>query len=147
MFVPELYILKDKLALPSAVIEKTAYIYRKVQESGFVRGRTIPAVLVAVVYLVYREMGISRTLKVINKTRSWIYRLPVFALDLKIPLVDPMKCIAKVANNANLSESTRRKAMSIMKEGKIHNIPGFSYKKEDSILKVQSLRKDRADTY
>ena len=29
-------------------------------------------------------------------------------------------------------------------EGKIHNIPGFSYKKEESILKnLQSLKKDR----
>jgi transcription initiation factor TFIIB len=68
-------------------------------------------------------MGISRTLKDIasasdvrRKTLSRMYRLLVFELDLKVPLVDPMKCIAKVANKANLSESTRRKAMSIMKD-------------------------------
>jgi transcription initiation factor TFIIB len=119
----ELDILNDKLALPDAVTEKTAYIYRKVQEGGFVRGRTIPAVLAAIVYLVCREIGISRTLKDIatasdvrRKTLSRMYRILVFELDLKVPLVDPMKCIAKVANKANLSESTRRKAMSIMKD-------------------------------
>jgi transcription initiation factor TFIIB len=45
-----------------------------------------------------------------------MYRLLVFDLDLKIPLADPMKCIAKVANNANLTEKTKRKAMSIMND-------------------------------
>ena len=41
----ELDRLKDKLGLPDSVIEKTAYIYRKVQERGLVRGRTISSVL------------------------------------------------------------------------------------------------------
>ena len=54
--------LKDKLGLPYSVIEKTAYIYRKVQEKGLVKGRSIYAVLVACLYIVCREMGISRTI-------------------------------------------------------------------------------------
>ena len=41
----ELDRLKDKLGLSEAVIEKTAYIYRKAQERGLVRGRTISATL------------------------------------------------------------------------------------------------------
>ena len=48
-------------------------------------------------------MGISRTLKDIaldsnvrRKALSRMYRLLVFELDLKVPLVDPMKCIAKL---------------------------------------------------
>jgi transcription initiation factor TFIIB len=36
-------------------------------------------------------------------------------LDLKIPLVDPLKCIVKVANKASLSERTKRIAIEIMK--------------------------------
>ena len=59
----ELDRLKDKLALSDAIVEKTAYIYRKAQERGLVRGRTIPAVLVSAIYIACREMGISRTLK------------------------------------------------------------------------------------
>jgi transcription initiation factor TFIIB len=54
--------LKDKLGLPSAVIEKTAYIYRKAQENRLVLGRSIPAVLAAAIYAACREMGIPRTL-------------------------------------------------------------------------------------
>ena len=41
----ELDKLKDKLGLPDAVIERTAYIYRKAQQRGLVRGRTIDAIL------------------------------------------------------------------------------------------------------
>ena len=54
--------VKDKLALSNAMVEKTAYIYRKAQERGLVRGRTIPSVLAASVYIACREMVISATL-------------------------------------------------------------------------------------
>jgi transcription initiation factor TFIIB len=119
----ELDILKDKLALPDAVIEKTAYIYRKVQQIGLIQGRSIPAVIAAIVYLVCREMEIPRTLNDIStasnikrKTLSRTYRLLILELDIKVPMVDPMKCIVTVANKANLSESTKRQAMSIMND-------------------------------
>jgi transcription initiation factor TFIIB len=35
-------------------------------------------------------------------------------LDIKVPLVDPMKCIARIANSAKLSEKTKRMAMNTM---------------------------------
>ena len=38
-----LEMLKGKLGLPDNVIEKAAYIYRKVQQLGMVKGRTIAA--------------------------------------------------------------------------------------------------------
>jgi len=37
-------------------------------------------------------------------------------LDLKVPIADPMKCIVKIANKANLSEKTIRHAANIMTE-------------------------------
>src|ERR687892_1111364 len=54
----ELDTLKDKLGLPDAVFEKAAYIYRKAQQRGLVRGRTISSVLSATVYIACREIGI-----------------------------------------------------------------------------------------
>ena len=118
----ELDRLKDKLAVSDAVIEKTAYIYRKAQERGLVRGRTISAAIGASLYIACRETGASRTLKDIaeignikRKDLARIYRLVVTELDLKIPMIDPMKCIIRVANRANLSERTKRVAMNIMK--------------------------------
>jgi transcription initiation factor TFIIB len=117
----QLDVLKDKLGLSDTVIEKTAYIYRKAQERGLVRGRTISGILAAAVYIACRELGTPRTLKDIAADSnvklnevSRSYRLLYFELDLKIPIVDPLKCIAKVANKANLSEKTRRQAAEIM---------------------------------
>ena len=117
----ELDRLKDKLGLPDSVIEKTAYIYRKVQERGLVRGRSISAILAAVIYIACREMGFPRILKDItaisnikHRYVAQAYRLLIIELDLKIPLLDPIKCIIRIANNAKISEKTRRQAINIM---------------------------------
>jgi transcription initiation factor TFIIB len=41
-------VLKDKLQLPNAVVEKTAYIYRKAQERRLIHERTVSGILAAV---------------------------------------------------------------------------------------------------
>jgi transcription initiation factor TFIIB len=117
----ELERLKDKLGLSDVIIEKTAYIYRKAQERGLVRGRTISSVLAAAIYIACREIGTSRTLKDIASTSNIqrkdiarTCRLLIFELNYKIPMIDPVKCIVRVANKANLSEKTKRQAMDIM---------------------------------
>jgi transcription initiation factor TFIIB len=117
----ELERLKDKLGLLDVIIEKTAYIYRKAQERGLVRGRTISSVLAAATYIACREIGTSRTLKDIASTSNIkrkdiarTYRLLILELNYKIPMIDPVKCIVRVANKANLSEKTKRQAMDIM---------------------------------
>ena len=117
----ELHTLKDKLGLPDAIIEKTAYICRKAQERGLVRGRSISAVLTAAIYISCRELGIPKTLKEIaevnnirRKIAARTYRILISELDVKIPTLDPMKCIVKVANKAILNEKTRRHAFDIM---------------------------------
>jgi transcription initiation factor TFIIB len=51
--------LKDKLALPDSIVEKVAYIYRKAQERGFVRGRTIPAGRSCCIYCIYRTRNLK----------------------------------------------------------------------------------------
>ena len=62
----ELDKLKDKLGLPDAVIERTAYIYRKAQQRGLVRGRTIDAILAAASYIACRGLNVPKTLKVLD---------------------------------------------------------------------------------
>ena len=117
----QLYTLKDKLGLPSAVIEKTAYIYRKAQENRLVLGRSISAVLVAAIYTACREMGIPRTLNDIatksnvkRKIVAKCYRQLLLGLDLKIPMVDPIKCITRIANKAQITEKTKHHAINLM---------------------------------
>ena len=126
----QLSILKDKLNLSDAVIEKTAYIYRKAQERLLIRGRMISGMLAAAIYIACREMGTPRTLNDIatvnNMKRKELarnYRLLYFELDLRIPIIDPMKCIVKVANKAILSERTKRQAADIMSKAIRREIP------------------------
>ncbi len=68
-------------------------------------------------------MEVSRTLKDIaaisnikRKELARMYRLMFFKLNVKIPIVDPLKCIAKISNKINLSERTKRQAISIMND-------------------------------
>jgi transcription initiation factor TFIIB len=117
----QLHTLKDKLGLPSAVIEKTAYIYRKAQENRLVLGRSISAVLVAAIYTACREMEIPRTLNDIatksnvkRKSVAKCYRQLLLGLDLKIPMVDPIKCITRIANKAEITEKTKHQAINLM---------------------------------
>lgn len=114
--------MKEKLSLPQSTIEKAAYIYRKVQEMGMIKGRTINAALGASIYVACREAGITRTLNDIAvvgntsyKELARTYRLIVLNLDLKIPMIDPIKCIAKLANKLDLSEITKRYAIDYMR--------------------------------
>ena len=119
----ELDLLKDKLSLPDASVQKAAYIYRKVQEKGLGRRRPIHTVLAAVIYIACREMEIPRTIKDISTNSnikpneiSRLYRLLVFELDIRIPLVDPMKCITMISNKVNVSEKIKHHAMNIMND-------------------------------
>lgn len=119
----ELNIMKDKLALSDAIVEKSAYIYRKAQTRGLVRGRTTSGIMAAAIYAVCREIRTPRTLKDIaaasnirRKALAKAYRKLIVELDFKVPNIDPMKCIVKVANKANLSEKTVRHAISIMSD-------------------------------
>ena len=116
-------VLKDKLGLTDSIVEKTAYMFRKVHERQLVRGRTIDGMLAAAVYIVCREMGTSITLKDIAVASNLTYKdisrnygVLVFELDIKIPLVDPMKCIVKVASRLGINERTKKRAMGIMNE-------------------------------
>ena len=109
--------------MPDVVVEKSAYVYRKAKTSGLTRGRTISGLVAASVYIACREMNTPRTLKDIaaaaninRKHLAKTYRILLIALDVKVSLVDLIKCIAKVANNANLTEKTKRQAIRIMDE-------------------------------
>jgi len=125
----ELNRLKDKLAISDAVIEKAAYIYRKALEKKLVRGRSIPGIIGAALYAACRDTETPRTLNdvsaAINIKRKEItrcYRLLVKELDLKMPVVDSVQCIARIASKAGLSEKTKRYAVKILKKAKQNEI-------------------------
>ena len=118
--------LKEKLVLTDAVIEKTAYIYRKAHERRLTRGRQISAFLCATLYAACRETETPRTLKEISKSSTVkvkqinkCYRILVEQFELRMPLIDPIVCVSRIANKAGVSERTKRDAANILKEYEI----------------------------
>ena len=119
----ELGRLKDKLALSDAIIEKTAYIYRKALDRGLVRGRSILGLLAASLYAACRDTETPRTItdvaNGINITRKDVsrsYRLLLRELDLNMPVVDPINYMSRIASEAGLSEKVKRRALTILKD-------------------------------
>lgn len=117
--------LKDKLALADAVIEKAAYIYRKAMEKKLVRGRSIQGLVAACLYAACRNTETPRTLddvaKGINIRRKDVarcYRLLYRELEFKMPVVDPVKVVSRIASIVELSEKSKRKAVDILNQAK-----------------------------
>jgi len=117
--------LKDKLALTNAVIEKAAYIYRKAMERKLVRGRSIQGLVAACLYASCRNTETPRTLDDIanginirRKDVARCYRLIFRELDLKMPVVDPVKGVSRIASLAGLSEKSKRIAIVTLNEAK-----------------------------
>jgi transcription initiation factor TFIIB len=119
----ELNKLKDKVAVSANVLEKAAYIYRKALEKKLVRGRSISAMIAASLYAACRDTETPRTLKDIadaanvkRKDISRCYRLLHFELELKMPVVDSIQCIARISSKLKISEKTKRYAIKVLKD-------------------------------
>ena len=117
--------LKDKLALNDVVIEKAAYIYRKAMERKLVRGRSIHGLVAACLYAACRNTETPRTLDDIShginirrKDVARCYRLLFRELELKMPVVDPVKGVARIASIAGLSEKCKRNAIVMLNKAK-----------------------------
>jgi len=125
----ELYRVKDKLALSDSVVEKAAYIYRKALEKKLIRGRSISVMIGSALYAACRETNTPRTLKEIAKTANIKkgdlaarYRLLVKELDLKMPVVDSVQNVARIASKIGLSEKTKRYAIEILRKAEENKI-------------------------
>jgi len=118
----ELNRLKDKLTISSAILEKAAYIYRKALQKGLVRGRSISALIAAALYAACRDTETPRTLNDVGqaanikrKDIARCYRLLHKELNLKMPVVNSIQCISRIASKIGISEKTRRSACLVLK--------------------------------
>lgn len=121
--LPALEHLKESLGLPETIVEKSAYFYRKAARINLIKGRTVSSVLAASVYLACRELETPRTLNEVSsasnvprKKISRDYRLLVHTFDPKIPAIDHMRCVTRIANKVGVSEKTKRMAIKIMRQ-------------------------------
>lgn len=138
-----LSVIKDKLSLSDALIEKSAYNYRKALDKHIIKGRSIRALVVASVYAACRELNVPRTLDEIADTANTdsifagkCYRLLVRYMKLNLPVIDSNAYLAKIANKARVSEITYRRGLemlSVIKENPI------SHGKDPNALAVAVL--------
>jgi transcription initiation factor TFIIB len=121
----ELDRLTDLLHIPASIKERAALIYRKALGNALVRGRSIVAMTAASLYAACRISETPRTLKDVSaasrirkKDVARCYRLLVRELDLRMPVMDPVKCISKIATGVEISMLTQQRAIRIINEAK-----------------------------
>jgi transcription initiation factor TFIIB len=85
--------------------------------------------LAACVYIACREAAIPRTFNEvaevsnIRRKEMWdAYLSIVLELDLKIPLIDPIRCLVKLANKTGVNERIKRSAVDYLKQVTDSNI-------------------------
>jgi len=118
----ELEKIADKLGVSKTILEQAAWIYRKVLKEGFTRGRPIQATAAAALYAACRDLETPRTLKdfaaitnVSKKDLARCYRKMLSVVDLRLPTVDLMKCVCRVAASVGLGEKVKRKAFELVR--------------------------------
>ena len=117
--------LRSKLGLPEYVVEKSAYLFRKVEQEKLLYGRTNKSVLCAVVYIACRLTDTPRTLANIadaagikKKALQRVYRTLYVNLDDVHSLsYSPCEFIECISSKANVSEKTKRDARKILEFG------------------------------
>jgi len=114
--------MRSKLGLPEHVVEKSAYLFRKVEQRKLLRGRSSLPVMCAVVYMACRIADTPRTLSDIadaagikKKVIHRFYRLLFANLDdVNSISYNPSEFVSRISSEANLSEKTMRDARKIL---------------------------------
>ena len=111
------------LELPKSIREEAGFICKKALEKGFLRGRSIEALVAAATYSSCRINGVPRTLeelsgvtglprKVIAKAYGALSRL----LQLKVPQSKPVDYISRFCSELGLGTGVQAEARRILKE-------------------------------
>ena len=114
-----------KLGLPEAVIEYTAYLFRKVAAKKILTGRSTSAMICAVTYIACRSLNTPRTLQDISdagnikkKNLQRTYRFLAKELDIYPQAYNPIEFVTRISKSLSLSEKTERLAFKILKLAK-----------------------------
>ncbi len=123
--ITEMKKLKDKLVLSDVIIDEAKQMYQKIIDRKRTRGYLINAHVGACIYASCKITETPRTMdniansldiKKIEIRRS--YKMILKELELKMPVTDPVKYVAKIASVAGLSEKTKREAIKMIEQAK-----------------------------
>jgi transcription initiation factor TFIIB len=125
----EIKTLAAKLSVGDAVIERSAYIYRKAIEKHLTRGRPITQLSAAALYAACRDMQIPRSLtevaeagNISRKDLSRAYNTLVRELDIRMPVEDPVRSVPKIGSAIGVSPRTIRRAQEILRVAEAEGI-------------------------
>ena len=111
------------LNIPQHVKEYAAKIYRKAFAANLLRGRSIKAMVAAIIYYVCRVEKIPRTLQEIIEVSPVqprdvrrCYRTLIRELNLSVPNIDPSILIPKYITALELSNEVEKTAQLILKK-------------------------------
>ena len=110
------------IGLPEHVVEKSAYLFRKVEQRQLLRGRSSLPVMCSVIYMACRITDTPRTLSDIadaagikKRVIQRFYRLLFANLDdVNSTSYNPSEFVSRISTEANLSEKTIRNARKIL---------------------------------
>ncbi len=121
----ELERISSNLKLPKNIEERVASLYSQLIEKGSVRGRSIEAIISALIYIACKEEGIPRTFDEIASVAGTskreigrAYRFIARQLNLRILPIKPEDFVNRFASLLNLSEKVRERALNIIAQGR-----------------------------
>jgi transcription initiation factor TFIIB len=114
--------ITEILGISTSAAERAAYIYRKALEKDLIKGRSITAIVAATIYIACKDTGTPRSMHEIQdvignterKNIAYYYKFLLREMQMHVPLPVPTNSIARIADKANLSERTIRKALEIL---------------------------------
>lgn len=123
-----------RLELPENIKEEASKIYREAAHRGLTRGRSIEAMVAAVIYIACRLAELPYTIDSIVKVLrspegeakrevSRNYRLLVKDLKINLPVVEAERFVPSIASSLHLPESVVVEAIKILREAKKRGIP------------------------
>ena len=126
--------LSSHLGLPTPTRELAYRLYRKVRDKNLTRGRQTELVVSAVVYAACRLSEVPRSLDemseasgISKKKIARIYRVISRSLNLRTPVVDPVRYVAKIGGKLDVSGETQAEAIKIIRAAQNEGLtPGKS---------------------
>ena len=116
-----LNMLQMKLGIPDSIAENSAHMYRKAIRAKLTVGRKSKNIICACIYASCKQYGIPRSILEIStvsnmckKEIARTYRSLVEVLDLSINPFSSREFLASIADEAKISEKSRRDALEII---------------------------------
>ena len=116
--------IRAKLGLSNAVVEETAYLFRKITLKKNLAGRSTAGMLCATTYIACRLTNTPRTIQdvanagnVKRKQLQSICRFILKELELYPESYNPIEFVARISNATNATEKTKRDATKILQLG------------------------------